>query len=132
MALIKVPENREKEMLDDFCEHSMFTFEGLEIEGKDAKESLKELEKLLRATGYKEKDFIAFWMKGSVMNKHYGLSGANAYPDDLTIVVIPNYYNSTVKVKLGARWFDDIVANNVIKQNAVLTNCEPDFDIEIE
>ena len=24
MALIKVPENREKEMLDDFCEHSMF------------------------------------------------------------------------------------------------------------
>ena len=31
MALIKVPENREKEMLDEFCEHSMFTFEGIDI-----------------------------------------------------------------------------------------------------
>lgn len=127
MALIKVPENREKEMLDEFCEHSMFTFEGIDIESKEGRKSIKELEKVLKASGYNEKEFIAFWMKGSVMNKHYGLTGKNAYPDDLTFLVIPNYYNPKVKIELGARWFDDIVANNNIKQNAILTDCEPDY-----
>lgn len=127
MALIKVPENREKEMLKEFCEHSMFTFEGIDIESKEGRKSIKELEKLLRSSGYNEKDFIAFWMKGSVMNNHFGLTGRNAYNDDLTFLVIPNYYNVLMKVKLGARWFDDIVASNTIKQNAILTNCEPDY-----
>lgn len=127
MALIKVPENREKEMLDEFCEHSMFTFEGIEIVGSEAKKSLKELEKVLRKSGYKEKDFIAYWFTGSVMNKHYGLTDSNAYPDDLTFLVIPNYYNPMVKISLGARWFDDIVANNSIRQNAIMTDCEPDY-----
>ena len=127
MALIKVPENREKEMLNEFCEHSMFTFEGIDIESKQGRKSIKELEKLLRSSGYNEKDFIAFWMKGSVMNKHYGLTGRNAYNEDLTFLVIPNYYNVLMKVKLGARWFDDIVSNNVIRQNALDSGLEPDY-----
>ena len=50
-----------------------------------------------------------------------------AYNDDLTFLVIPNYYNVLMKVKLGARWFDDIVANNSIRQNAIVTDCEPDY-----
>ena len=61
------------------------------------------------------------------MNKHYGLTGSNAYPDDITIVVIPEYYNPIVKLQLGARWFDDIVYNNAIRQNAINGGIEPDY-----
>lgn len=127
MALIKVPENREAEMLNEFCENKMFTFEGIDVESTEGMKSFKEFEKLAKISGYEEQDFIAYWFKGSVMNKHYGLTGRNAYPDNTTFIVIPSYYNVDVKVKLGARWFDDIVASNSIKQNAVDTKCEPDF-----
>ena len=49
MSLVKVPENREDEFLQMFCDNSMFTFEGLDISDKAG---LKELEKLLRSCGY--------------------------------------------------------------------------------
>lgn len=124
MALVKVPENKEDEMLEEFCEKSMFTFEGIDIGDK---KNLKKLEEILRATGFKEKDFVCYWFKGSVMNKLYRLTDSNAYSDDLVFLVIPNYYNPIVKVKLGARWFDDIVANNSIRQNGIDTNTEPDY-----
>ena len=132
MALVKVPEKREAEMLLEFCNNSMFTFEGIDIESKEGKSSLKELEAILRATGYKEKDFLMYWFKGSVMNKHYGLTESNAYPDDVTFLVIPNYYNPIVKIQIGARWFDDIVYNNAIRQNAIDRRTIPDFDVDAE
>lgn len=124
MALIKVPENREAEMLQEFCENSMFTFEGLTID----KNNIKDLEKAVRSAGYSEKDFIAYWFYGSVMNKHYRLTNENAYPDDLTFVVIPNFYNPLFKLAAGARWFDDIVANNSIRQHGIDTGLEPDYE----
>lgn len=125
MALAKVPENREAEFLQEFCDKSMFTFEGLDISDK---KGIKNLEKVLRDTGYPEKHFVAYWFKGEVMNRIYGLTDTNAYPDDLTFLVIPEYYNPIVKLKLGARWFDDIVANNSIRQHGIDTGLEPDYD----
>ena len=125
MALVKVPENREEEMLNEFCDASAFTFEGLDITNK---KGMADLEKTLRENGYNQKDFVVYWFKGSVMNKCYGLTGSNAYKDDLTFAVIPNYYNPLIKLSCGARWFDDIVANNAIRQNAINSGLEPDYN----
>ena len=125
MALVKVPENREEEMLNEFCDSSAFTFEGLDITNK---KGMADLEKVLRENGYNQKDFVVYWFKGSVMNRCYGLTGSNAYKDDLTFAVIPNYYNPLIKLSCGARWFDDIVANNAIRQNAINSGLEPDYN----
>lgn len=124
MALVKVPENREAEFLELFYNTSAFTFEGLDITDKSG---MKQLEKILRETGYKEEHFLAYYFSGSVMNKHYGLTGDNAYSDDLTFVVIPEYYNPIVKLQIGARWFDDIVSNNSIRENAQRCSQDPDY-----
>lgn len=125
MALVKVPENREEELLQEFCDSSAFTFEGLDITDK---QGMADLEKTLRENGYDQKDFVIYWFKGSVMNRCYGLTGNNAYSDDLTFAVIPNYYNPMIKLLVGARWFDDIVASNCIKQHAIETGLEPDYN----
>ena len=132
MALAKVPENREVEFLNEFCAKSMFTFEGIDISSKEGKKQVKELEKLLRATGFTEKEFVGYHFTGEVMNRNYALTGNNAYPENLTFLVIPNYYNPIIKLKVGARWFDDIVANNRIRQNAINFKSEPDFGDEGE
>ena len=124
MALVKVPENREEELLQEFCDSSAFTFEGLDITDK---QGMADLEKTLRENGYDKKDFVIYWFKGSVMNRCYGLTGNNAYSDDLTFAVIPNYYNPMIKLLVGARWFDDIVANNSIRQNAINSGTNPDY-----
>lgn len=128
MSIAKVPENREVEFLNEFYAKSMFTFEGIDLDSKEGKSQLKSLEKLLRETGFTEKEFVGYRFKGSVMNNHFKLTGVNAYPDDLNFLVIPNYYNVQVKLQTGARWFDDIVSNNKIRQNAIDFGCDPDYD----
>lgn len=125
MALVKVPVNQEDDMLQMFCDNSMLTFEGVDL--SNIKKAAKELETFFRQVGYAKKDFIAYWFEGSVMNRCYGLSGENAYPDDLNFVVVPDYYDPKVKMQIGARWFDDIVANNSIRQHALNTGIEPDY-----
>ena len=50
------------------------------------------------------------------MNDYFHLTGSNRYPDDLVIITIDDYYNVTIKLLLGARWFDDIVDNNQIME----------------
>ena len=56
------------------------------------------------------------------MNKLYGLHGENAYQDDLPFL---SFENSTFdgegnldvfKLMVGARWLDDIVANNRLNE----------------
>ena len=127
MALAKVPENREVEFLNEFCLKSCMTFEGIDLTSKEGKKSVKDLETLLRATGYDKKEFVGFHFTGEVMNRNYSLTGDNAYPNDLVFLVIPDYYNPDVKKRTGARWFSDIVANNTIQQNAINFNQEPDY-----
>lgn len=127
MKVAKVPESREAEFLRDFSQNSMFTFEGIDIESKEGRKSLDKLETILRATGFNEKECIGYKFKGEVMNRICELSGNNRYPDDLTFLVIPNYYNPVVKLQVGARWFDDILCNNTIRENALKYGLEPDF-----
>ena len=127
MHIVKVPENREVEMLQEFLSTSAFTFEGVDLKSKEGKDALKKFEEVMRETGYKEKECVGYTVSGEVMNKHFQLTDSNAYPDDLLLLVIPNYYNPMVKVQVGARWFDDIVANNSIRQNGITYGHEPDY-----
>lgn len=127
MVFCKIPEGRVAEMLNEFCQNSMFTFEGIDIEGKNGKDFKMKFEAIARRTGFKEKEMIGYVFKGKHMNEIYRLTGDNAYPDDLTFVSIPNYYNPFVKLEVGARWFDDIVANNAIRENAQHFCQEPDY-----
>ena len=124
MTIVKVPEGRVEEFLTMFTENSCFTFEGLDLSNK---ESNKLMERDFRAAGFTEKDFIVYVLKGAIMNDYYGLTDSNAYNPELTIAVIPNFYNPILKMIVGARWFDDIVASNCIKQNAIKTGLEPDY-----
>lgn len=124
MAIVRVPENNNV-IVQDFIDKSMFTFEGLDITDK---KGLKEMEKLFRENGYDKKDFLMYVLSGKQMNEYFGLTDENAYPEDLNIVVIPDFYNIGIKVGLGARWFDDIVASNSIRQNALKTGLEPDYN----
>lgn len=126
MKCIKVPEDNPL-MLEEFCNRSMFTFEGLDIESYEGRKGLVEFEKEARKAGYEKDEMIAYWFKGSFMNESYGLTDENAYPDDLTFVVVPDLYNPMFKLACGARWFDDIVASNSIRQNALKSGLEPDF-----
>lgn len=128
MVFVKVPENRVAEMLNEFCSNSTFTFEGIDLTGENGNKFKEQFEELARSTGFKEKDLVGYKFSGKDMNETYHLEGSNAYPDNLTFLSVPNYYNPVVKLKLGARWFDDIVANNAIRQNAEYFGQEPDYD----
>lgn len=89
-------------------ETSCFTWEGM----SDTEENLVAIEDAIRENGYKEEECVFYTYKGKLMNDTYELNGDNAYPEDLTFVSIPNFYNPMFKIEYGARWFDDIVDNN--------------------
>ena len=61
-------------------------------------------------------------ISGWVMNNAYGLTGSNAYQDDLTILSIKledieNVGAITLpRFEIGGRWFDDVVSNNAATQ----------------
>ena len=63
--------------------------------------------------------------KGKLFNEIYGLTGSNAYPDDLNFlsVDLDNWSEMgnlpIFKMKVRARWLDDIVDNNAIRQNEI-------------
>ncbi len=65
---------------------------------------------------------VAYITKGKTMNEVYGLTGTNAYPDDCTIVSVKledmENFNAIVmpRFQIGARWFDDIVDNNLRRE----------------
>ena len=73
--------------------------------------------------GFNTGEISVYVIKGSVMNDYYGLTGSNAYPNDLTLVAIPlKYMNNTGRIAIprmsvGARWFYDIVEGNVGREN---------------
>lgn len=110
LSLVRVPEGRVDEFLDKFFMESTFTFEGLDVSKKN---DLKKLEKVFREHGYTKDVFLMYWFSGKEMNEKYKLTGDNRYPDDLTFVTIPEYYNPMLKMLVGARWFDDIVQTNL-------------------
>lgn len=114
-------------MLQEFCNKSMFTFEGIDIQSEKGREAMLQFEEEARKAGFNKKEMIGYYFNGAFMNDCYRLTGSNAYPDDLVFLVIPDLYNPMFKIACGARWFDDIVANNSIRQNAEEVGLEPDY-----
>ena len=100
----------------------------MEIINVTTKEQLKELYNCSAMTweGLIEEDFETalnmcgaegakgYVTKGAVMNKICKLTGSNAYPDDLTIFSIDKFKG--LAIMYGARWMDDIIANNADRQ----------------
>lgn len=105
---VKIPEGRVEEFLEEFEKKSVLTYIGLSL----SEESVADMEDCLRSYGYDKEELLVYYTEGATLNSYYGLTGGNRYPDDLIIVFVPDFYNPIVKITTGARWFDDVVANN--------------------
>ena len=62
-----------------------------------------------------------YTFKGKLMNNTYRLTGTNAYDEDITFLSFKLDGLNTgklamFKLQFGARWLDDIVDNNAIRQ----------------
>lgn len=105
----------DSDALDEFYEDNSLTFEGASA----SKENLDFLYNWLKDLGaIGDSTLPIYTYKGNMMNEKYGLTGYNAYSDDLTFltvrlddmqdvsaVIIPRF-------QIGGRWFNDIVDNN--------------------
>ena len=108
----------DRSTLDALAKDSALTFEGMSPD----EENLKEIVKwVTNYTALVRTD--VYVIPGSLMNRAYGLTGDNAYPEtDCNLVciklsdmaapgkiVIPRF-------QVGGRWFDDVVENNERRQ----------------
>ena len=100
MEIIKV---ETKEQLKELYNCSAMTWEGL------IEEDFETALNMCGAEGAK-----GYVTTGAVMNKICKLTGSNAYPDDLDIFSIDKFKG--LAIMYGARWMDDIIANNADRQ----------------
>ena len=114
MNIIKVTT---KEQLDDLYNQSALTWEGLNI---DEISLFMVIDWLNQNKAILENINPTFHITtGKLMNDTYGLTGINAYHDDLNIVSVTNINQAAVimpRFNVGGRWFDDIVDNNASRE----------------
>ena len=111
MNIIKVTTRAQ---LDELHKDWSLTIEGLSPDEANLKEFLDWVKEL---TPLKRED--VYTVEGRVMNREYGLTGTNAYPETgCTIVCIkladmerPNAVTRP-RFQIGGRWFYDVVENN--------------------
>ncbi len=114
-------EVKTKDELDELYNGSAFTLEGFDT----SKENIQKLIEWFNNYGGIREPLSIFITKGSVMNKEYGLTDRNAYPDDLNIASIKLEDIKEVsrvaipRFAIGTRWFSDIVDNNKVSQNQI-------------
>lgn len=114
MNIIRTKESDLKELYDG----SAFTMEGFNIDD-DNLEALKNWFEEHECTLKSDDVYVT---SGKLMNEVYGLTGDNAYPDEVNIVSIKLDDISNVnrifiaRFEIGARWFDDIVDNNARRE----------------
>lgn len=128
MKLIKIKEEDALKYFNAFYNNSVFTFEGIDLNDTNG---LSKLEETLKSAGYGKEEVKGYTYTGKMMNTVFALTNQNAYPDDLNFLSIPNFYHPMLKMAIGARWFDDIVSNNRIRQNAINGNIEEDYGGDI-
>lgn len=127
ITTVKVPDGRVREYFDNFMTEGVLTYVGLDIHAPEAKENFFKFEEVLKSFGYPNDEVILYYVYGSTLNKFFGYTGDNAYQSDTMIVFLPEMKNITFKLATKGRWFDDIIASNLIKQNAINCGCSPDF-----
>lgn len=103
--------------LKDLIDNSALTIEGLALD------SINDFVGWIEEhTPLKRKD--VYVTKGKLANSEWGLTGNNAYPDDLNIVSIKlddmEDFKKIVmtRFQIGGRWMDDIYDNNIRRQVA--------------
>ena len=108
-------DKKDKENFDLLYNTSAITIEGL------LEDSISDYVNWIKQHSKMNCDNV-YIISGKVMNDYYNLSGKNAYNDDVTIVSVPLETNldainlSIKKFEIGARWFDDIVDNNLDRE----------------
>ena len=127
VTTVKVPDGRLKEYFDKFLSEGVLTYVGLDIHSSEAKAHFSELEEILKKFGYSNDEVILYYVNGDTMNSFFGYTGDNAYQPDTLIVFLPDMKDITFKLATRGRWFDDVIASNLIKQNAINCHCNPDF-----
>lgn len=117
--LVEKIEITTKKQCESLRNNSALTWEGLSADDESLnqlKDWINRYTKLLN-----ERVYI---IHGKQMNKWYKLTGNNAYPDDLTIVSIDLQDIESVQAiviprfEVGGRWLDDIIDNNIRRENA--------------
>ena len=116
--LIEADESKIRELENE----SAFTWEGMNLD----EENLNEIARIFIEKQLVKKDtekIYGFIWYGDTMNHLYNLHGDNQYKNDLPFLCFDNKtFNGTgnlnvFKLEIGARWLDDIVRNNFIKEN---------------
>lgn len=107
---IKIVRVTTKEQLEELRNISIFTWTGM----SDNEQNLEAIYEDFKNSPRYGKDTITFYIfKGKLMNESYNLKGTNRYPDDLPFVSVKDFYNPLAKIELGARWLDDIIDNDI-------------------
>lgn len=120
MSNVKLIEVTDAELLKELESASAFTIEGAGGNLNEWTEGLnEEMSKLNIGT---VNTFYTF--KGKLMNDTYALTGSNRYPDTLTFLCFRldglNAGKLAIfKMQFGARWLDDIVDNNLRREEDV-------------
>ena len=109
--------NVDGSILKELVSNSALTIEGLTLD------SIKDFVGWIEEhTPLKRKD--VYVTKGELANSEWGLTGNNAYPNDLNIVSVKlddmEDFNQIVipRFEIGGRWMDDIYNNNIRRQAA--------------
>lgn len=113
------------EDIEQLKDGSAFAWEGMD----DSDHNLAAIVKVLtQEEGFDMVSPVPLYVwEGQQFNQLYGLTDDNAYPDDLSFVAIPldawkpgqQGKLAVTKMKYGARWLDDIVANNASRQKEI-------------
>jgi len=117
---------KDKEQLDELYNSSAFTLIGLE----SSDESIKGLIDWIKEYSEVSNPLNVYITSGGTMNKEYNLSGENMYKNNLTIVSIKNQDIKQLmrivvpRFEIGGRWFDDIVNNDLWREEEKQTTEE--------
>lgn len=117
---IKYADVTNKEQLDYLYNQSALSIEGVHARTDSDRAMLKRV--FEERYGIDTKEMALHTIDGKTMNKFYKLTGDNAYQDNLHILSITGLPTGkqldNLKTDLGMRWFDDIVDNNRLRENA--------------
>ena len=108
---MKVKNITTKEQFDELYEEWALTIEGLIAD----EQTLQAFENWLKSHNVDTTNAIFCVIQGKCMNDTYGLTGKNAYHDDLTIVSVLGIDETPITIArmgIGGRWFTNIVDNN--------------------
>ena len=109
-----------KAQLDELEKGSALTF----FDAKNTDKRIKFYFDWIKARTAVKRERV-YIISGWLMNLAYGLTGENAYKDDLAIFCIKLSDIKNVekiflpRFKIGGRWFDDVIDNNARRQKEI-------------